>query len=125
VEKYISGDGLLAAAFVVLALAWAYNMISTARSNLRAEKLQRDAPIAALRGDISTLRNDLAADRERIGALERDLELHSGELRDLHQGQTELCRGVQALLEFNLGKNGTEEEMRSASESIGKWLRNR
>ena len=124
-EKYISGDGLLAAAFVVLALAWAYNMISTARSNLRAEKLQRDAPIAALRGDISTLRNDLAADRERIGALERDLELHSGELRDLHQGQTELCRGVQALLEFNLGKNGTEEEMRSASESIGKWLRNR
>ena len=124
-EKYITGDGLLAAAFVVMALAWVYNMLSTARQNLRAEKARQDAPIVALRGDISTLRNDLAADRERIGALERDLELHSGELRDLHQGQTELCRGVQALLEFNLGKSGTEEEMQAASNAIGKWLRNR
>ena len=124
-QQYLTGDGLLMAALVILALAWAWNLIYTAITNARKERERSMEPIRAVRGDIATLRNDLAADRERITALERDIEGHADELRDLHQGQTELCRGVQALLEFNLGKNGTEEEMRNASESIGKWLRNR
>ena len=123
-EKYISGDGVLKAAIVVLALCWAWNLIYTAVTNARKEKERAEEPIRAIRGDIAALRNDLMADRERITALERDLEMHSDELKDLHQGQTELCRGVQALLEFNL-HNGNEEEMQAASASIGKWLRNR
>ena len=123
-EKYLTGDGLMRAALIFLALCYAYNLISGARTNARAEKAQRDAPLAAIRGDIATLRNDLAADRERIGALERDLEMHSDELRDLHQGQTELCRGVQALLEHAI-HNGNTDKMEAASESIDKWLRNR
>lgn len=123
-QQYLTGDGLLKAALVILALAWAWNMVYTAIANARKEKERAEAPITALRGDIAALRNDLMADRERIGALERDLELHSGELRDLHQGQTELCRGVQALLEFSI-HNGNQDEMMAASASIGKWLRNR
>lgn len=123
-EKYFTSEGLLTAALVALALAWAYNLISTARTNLRNEHKRQLEPVESLRREMLALRNDMIADRERIGALERDLEMHSGELKDLHQGQTELCRGVQALLEFNL-HNGNEEEMRAASASIGKWLRNR
>jgi len=123
-QQYLTGDGLLKAALVILALAWAWNMVYTAIANARKEKERAEAPIAALRGDIAALRNDLMADRERIGALERDLELHSGELRDLHQGQTELCRGVQALLEHAI-HNGNTDKMEAASESIDKWLRNR
>lgn len=123
-EKYLTGDGLLKAAIIILALCWAWNTIYTALTNARREKANLEAPLIAIRGDISSLRNDLMADRERITALERDLELHSGELKDLHQGQTELCRGVQALLEFSI-HNGNEDEMRAASASIGKWLRNR
>ena len=123
-EKYLTGDGLLKAAIIILALCWAWNMVYTAITNARKEHERSEAPIIAIRGDISTLRNDLATDRERITALERDLELHSGELKDLHQGQTELCRGVQALLEFSI-HNGNQDEMQAASASIGKWLRNR
>lgn len=123
-QQYLTGDGLLKAALVILALCWAWNMIYTALGNARKAREQAEEPIRAVRGDIQTLRNDLMTDRERITALERDLEAHSDELRDLHQGQTELCRGVQALLEFNL-HNGNEEEMKAASTSIGKWLRNR
>lgn len=123
-EKYLTGDGVLKAAIVVLALCWAWNLIYTAITNARKERERSEEPIRAIRGDIQALRNDLMADRERITALERDLELHSDELKDLHQGQTELCRGVQALLEYSL-HNGNEEEMQAASASIGKWLRNR
>lgn len=123
-EKYLSGDGLLKAALVLLALCWAWNLFYTALTNARKERERSEEPIRAIRGDIAALRNDLMADRERITALERDLELHSDELKDLHQGQTELCRGVQALLEYSL-HNGNEEEMQAASASIGKWLRNR
>lgn len=123
-EKYLTGDGVLKAAIVVLALCWAWNLIYTAITNARKERERSEEPIRAIRGDIQALRNDLMADRERITALERDLEMHSDELKDLHQGQTELCRGVQALLEHAL-HNGNGEEMQAASASIGKWLRNR
>ena len=124
VEQALSGNGLMIALLVALALINIWNVGYTALSNARKEKERQEAPLLALRGDISTLRNDLAADRERITALERDLELHSGELKDLHQGQTELCRGVQALLDHAL-HNGNGDEMQAASNSIGKWLRNR
>ena len=123
-EKYLTGGGLLNAAIVVLALAWAYNLIYTAISNARAAKKEAAAPIAALRNDLTALRNEIGCDRERITALERDLEHHADELRDLHQGQTEMCRGVQALLEHAL-HNGNTSEMEAASQSIGKWLRTR
>lgn len=123
-EKYLTGDGLLKAAIVILALAWAYNLIYGAVTNARAEKKRRDEPLEAIRGDIRALRNDLASDRERITALERDMESHTGELQDVKRGQTELCRGVQALLDHAL-HNGNGEEMQAASASIGKWLRTR
>lgn len=123
-EKYLTGDGLLKAALVFLALAWAWNLIYTALTNARKEKERADAPLNIVRADINKLRNDIAADRERIGALERGVDAHARELEDLHTGQTELCRGVQALLEHAL-HNGNNDEMQAASASIGKWLRDR
>jgi len=123
-EKYLTGDGLLKAAVVVLALAWAWNLIYTALTNARKERERAEAPFKAIRDDITHLREDIAADRERIGALERGVDSHAVELKDLHTGQTELCRGVQALLEHAL-HNGNNDEMQAASASIGKWLRNR
>ena len=123
-EKYLTGDTLLKGALAFLALVWAWNMIYTAITNARKEKERQEAPIMAIRGDISTLRNDLAADRERIGALEREIDGYGDEIRDLHNGQTEMCRGVQALLEHAI-HNGNTEELQASSQSIGKWLRNR
>ena len=114
----------MTAAIVFLALAWAFNLIYTAAANARAAKKRHDEPLEAIRGDIRALRNDLSQDRDRIAALERDMQGHATELHDLHQGQTELCRGVQALLDHAL-HDGNGEEMQAASQSIGKWLRNR
>lgn len=123
-EKYLTGDGLLKAALVLLALAWAWNLIYTALANARKEKERADAPLKAVRDDIKALQDDISADRERIAALERGVDAHAEELHDLHAGQTELCRGVQALLEHAI-HNGNTDELQSASTSIGKWLRNR
>lgn len=123
-EKYLTGDGLLKAALVILALSWAWNTVYTALTNARKEKERADAPINIIRADINKLENEISADRERIGALERVGDTHARELEDLHAGQTELCRGVQALLEHAL-HNGNADEMQAASASIGKWLRNR
>lgn len=123
-EKFLTGDGLLRAALVLLALCWAWNMVYTALSNARKEKERADAPINIIRADINKLENEISADRGRIEALERGVDAHARELVDLHAGQTELCRGVQALLEHAL-HNGNADEMQAASASIGKWLRNR
>ena len=123
-EKYLTGDGLLMAALVFLALCSAWNTIYTARSNARKEQERADAPLNIVRADIIKLRDDIAADRERIAALERGVDAHAEELHDLHAGQTELCRGVQALLEHAI-HNGNTDELQAASTSIGKWLRNR
>lgn len=123
-EKFLTGDGLLRAALVLLALCWAWNMVYTALSNARKEKERADEPINIIRADIIKLRDDISADRGRIEALERESDAHERELDDLHTGQTELCRGVQALLEHAL-HNGNADEMQAASASIGKWLRNR
>lgn len=123
-EKYLSGSGILSAAIVFLALAWAFNIVFTTIMNVRAARKGHEEPLESIRGDIRALRNDLATDRERIAALERDMESHTGELKDMRKGQTELCRGVQALLDHAL-HDGNTEEMRAASDSIGKWLRTR
>lgn len=123
-QQYLTGDGLIRAALVILALAWAWNLIYTALSNARKEKERADAPLNDLKTEIGTLKAEIGKDRERITALERDIEGHADELRDLHNGQTEMCRGVQALLEHAL-HNGNTDEMQAASNSIGKWLRTR
>lgn len=123
-EKYLTGDGLLKAAIVALALAWSWNLIYTALTNARKERERADAPLNIIRSDINKLENEIHADRERIGALERVGDAHAHELKDLHAGQTELCRGVQALLDHML-HDGNTDEMQAASTSIGKWLRNR
>lgn len=123
-EKYLTGDGLLKAAIIILALCWAWNMVYTALNNARKEKERADAPINIIRADINKLQNEINEDRGRIEALERVGDAHALELKDLHTGQTELCRGVQALLEHAL-HNGNNDEMQAASASIGKWLRNR
>lgn len=123
-EKYLTGDGLLLTLIVILALCQAWNTVYTALTNARKEKARADEPINILRADINKLEGEIQADRERIGALERVGDAHARELVDLHTGQTELCRGVQALLEHAL-HNGNNDEMQAASASIGKWLRNR
>lgn len=123
-EKYLTGDGLLKAAIILLALCWAWNMVYTALTNARKEKERADAPLNIVRSDINKLQNEINEDRGRIEALERVGDAHARELVDLHTGQTELCRGVQALLEHAL-HNGNNDEMQAASASIGKWLRNR
>lgn len=123
-EKYLTGDGLLKAAIIILALCWAWNMVYTALNNARKEKERADAPLNIVRADINKLQNEINEDRGRIEALERVGDAHARELVDLHTGQTELCRGVQALLEHAL-HNGNNDEMQAASASIGKWLRNR
>lgn len=124
VQSALTGSGPMITLLVLLALMNVWNVAYTAISNARKEKERGEAPLVAIRGDIQTLRNDLAADRERIAALERDIEGYGDEMRDVHQGQTELCRGVQALLDHAI-HNGNTEELQACSQSIGKWLRNR
>ena len=123
-QQYLTGDNLLKTGLFVLACAWAYNLIYTAVTNSRAEKKRRDEPLEAICADIRALRNDLSTDRQRIADLERELGEHSEELQDVKRGQTELCRGVQALLDHEL-HDGNNDEMQAASNSIGKWLRTR
>lgn len=134
-EKYLTGNGILTAAVVVLALAWAFNIISSAVTNLRRAQERNEEPIRNLQNQINVLLEQVRDMESRFGdmcrevngrvdAVERGVDTHSTELEDLHTGQTELCRGVQALLEHAL-HNGNETEMAAASQSIGKWLRTR
>ena len=134
-EKYLTGSGLLTAAIVILALAWAWNLIYTAMSNARKMRERSDEPINQLREkvndlheeirDLETRVNDMCRDvNNRVDAIQRGMETHTTEIADLHAGQTELCRGVQALLEHAL-HNGNEAAMSAASQSIGEWLRTR
>lgn len=123
-EQYLTGDGLLRAALVILALAWAFHHVYTAIADAHKIKEKAEEPLNIIRAEIRSLQKDISADRERIAALERVGDAHAHELEDLHTGQTELCRGVQALLEHAL-HNGNNDEMQAASASIGKWLRNR
>lgn len=113
-EQYLKGDAPL---LFFLALCWGFNLIYTAVSNARKEKDRNREPFVRIDATI----NDL---RVRMDNLERRVDAHDADLNDLHAGQSALCRGVQALLDHEL-HNGNESEMQAASDSIGKWLRNR
>ncbi len=135
VEKYITTEGVVSAALVILALAWAFNIICSAVANIRKAKERTGEPVRELQTKVETVEdsvrnienhfNEMCRNVNlRIDELERGVIAHTSELKDLHTGQTELCRGVQALLEHAL-HNGNEAEMSAASQSIGKWLRTR
>ena len=134
-EKYFTGSGILTAAITVLAFAWAFNIVCTAITNWQKAKERNSEPIKELRGKFEELKAEIQGMdtrfnemcrtvNGRIDAVERSVDTHSSELSDLHTGQTELCRGVQALLEHAL-HNGNEKAMSEASQSIGEWLRTR
>lgn len=116
-QQYLTGDGIVAAVLVVLAVVWAGNMIFSFVASARKEKERAQAPIARLDASISEIRTDLQLLKARVDA-------HDTEVSDLHAGQSAICRGVQALLEHEL-HNGNDDEMRAASDGIGKWLRTR
>lgn len=134
-EKYLTGSGILTAAIVILALAWAFNIICSAVMNWQKAKEKNGKPIEDLRAEVDGLKTEVQsmdsrfnemcrAVNGRVDAVEHSVEEHTGKLSDLHTGQTELCRGVQALLEHAL-HNGNEQGMSEASQSIGEWLRTR
>ena len=134
-EKYLTGSGILTAAIVILALAWAFNIICSAVANFRKAREKSGEPLRELQGEVNDLRetvrqmesrfDNMCRDvNNRVDTVERGVSTHATELEDLHTGQTELCRGVQALLEHAL-HNGNEAEMAQASQSIGEWLRTR
>ena len=134
-EKYLTGSGILTAAIVILSLAWAFNIICSAVANFRKAKEKSGEPVRELQNEVNGLKTEVQgmdsrfnemcrAVNGRIDAVEHNVEEHTGKLSDLHTGQTELCRGVQALLEHAL-HNGNEAEMARASQSIGEWLRTR
>lgn len=116
-EKYLTGDGLTATALFLLAVVWAGNMIFTFVGGARKERERAKEPFLRIDASINELKN-------KVSVLERRVDAHDNEVQDLHTGQSALCRGVQALLEHEL-HNGNDEEMRAASDSIGKWLRTR
>lgn len=117
----ITTEQLLGAVVVVLALLSAYNIFATSRANARKEQERKDAPVKQLREDVDKLTDDLDTERRRIDELQREIDHHDDDLRDLHAGQSALCMGVQALIEHEL-HNGNEDDMKEASASIGKWL---
>lgn len=116
-NTYLSGENLLISAVIVLILCWAFNLVYSAIGNVRKEKERAKEPFARIDASL----NDM---RSRIDTIERRVDAHDEDLSDLHAGQSALCRGVQALLEHEL-HNGNDDEMRAASDSIGKWLRTR
>ena len=134
-EKYLTGSGILTAAVTVLALAWAFNIICAAIANWHKAREKTGKPIEELRGEVDEVKTEMQgmnsrfnemcrAVNGRVDAVEHSIADHTNKLSDLHTGQTELCRGVQALLEHAL-HNGNEQGMSEASQSIGEWLRTR
>lgn len=116
-DKYLSGEGLTVTALFLLAVVWAGNMIFSFIGNARRERERAREPFTRIDSSINDLRSE-------IDMLKRRVDAHDSDIQDLHAGQSALCRGVQALLEHEL-HNGNDEEMRAASDSIGKWLRTR
>ena len=117
----ITTEQLLGAVVVIMALLSSYNIFATSRANARKEQEHKEAPVKKLREDVDKLTDDLDTERRRIDELQRELDHHDDDLKDLHAGQSALCRGVQALLDHEL-HNGNEDDMKEASASIGKWL---
>lgn len=116
-SNFLTSSNLLAGAIGILVLCWAFNMIFTSVVNFRRVKVDTQAPF--IRIDASL--NDI---RQELDLLKRRVDIHDDEVKDLHTGQSAMCRGVQALLEHAL-HNGNEEEMKAAADGIGKWLRTR
>ena len=116
-QEFLTGDRLLGAALFLLAVSWAWNMVYTSITSFRKESERSKEPFSRIDGSLSDI-------RARIDDLERRVSAHDADIADLHAGQSALCRGVQALLEHEL-HNGNDDEMRAASDSIGKWLRTR
>ena len=112
----LTPDTIWSAVIVIFVLLAAYNTFAVFRKNARDETTRRQAPLEAVRNNVE--RHDL-----EIKELERRVDALEDDSKDLHAGQSALCRGVQALLEHEL-HNGNDEEMRGASDAIGKWLRN-
>lgn len=104
-------------AIVVLLLCWAFNLVYTAVQNAKKVQNGAKAPFERIDACLNDLRNELEM-------LKRRVDSHDDEVKDLHTGQSAMCRGVQALLEHEL-HNGNEEEMKAAADGIGKWLRTR
>lgn len=116
-EKYFTGENLLIFAIVSLALCWGFNLVYTALGNARKEQERQKEPFKRIDGVISEI-------HDRLDNVERRLNSHDSDISDLHAGQSAMCRGVQALLDHEL-HNGNEDEMKAASDGIGKWLRTR
>ena len=116
-SDFLSSPVVMNGAVGILLLCWAFNLVFTSVTNVRREKENARAPISRIESDITDLRTEL-------DVLKRRVDEHDDDVSDLHAGQSAMCRGVQALLEHEL-HNGNEDEMKAASEGIGKWLRNR
>lgn len=127
-EKYITGDNILIFIIVFLALCYAFNLMYTAIKNTREEKKRQSEPFQRIDTTFGDIRSRMDAhEREinsRVDGLERRMSAHDNDLKDIHNGQAAMLRGVQALLDHEL-HNGNEEEMKAASDGISKWLRTR
>lgn len=135
VEKVLNGGWLMITLLVLLALANVWNVAYTALTNARKEKERSEEPLRDLENKLRDTQSSIKDLESRFGEmcrevnrrvdeLERGVGAHAEELRDLHTGQIELCRGVQALLEHAI-HDGNTDELQASSTSIGKWLRNR
>lgn len=127
-EKFLTSENIMMTFMVLLAIAWAYNIVSQAIQNGKNAVNQSQKPFNRIDGTLEEMRKkcDIHV-REldnRIDNIERRLSEHDEAIKDLHAGQSAICRGVQALLDHEL-HDGNEEEMKAASEGIGKWLRTR
>ena len=113
---------------VILALCSGFNLIFTAIQNSKTLAKDAKEPFVRIDKQIDIVRTACAAHTkeldERLDAVERRINQHDVHIADLHAGQSCMCWGVQALLDHEL-HNGNEDEMKSASERIGKWLRTR
>lgn len=127
-EKFLADMNINTVLMIFLALAWAYNIIYQAFQNGRRAVDDSKKPFQRIDGTIADIRNKCEMHvkdlDDRIDNIERRLGEHDKAIKDLHDGQSVLCRGVQALLDHAL-HNGNDEEMKQASDGISKWLRTR
>lgn len=107
-------DSILISALLV---AWAVKLILDCYTAIQNHKQSGTANTAVLQTRINAMENEMKE-------MKRTIEAHDDHIADLHTGQAAICRGVQALLEHTL-HNGNTDEMQSASDGIGKWLRTR
>lgn len=116
-SEFLTPSYLLSGAVGILLLCWAFHLVYTAVADARKVRETAQTPFVRIDASINDLRIEL-------DLLKRRVDTHDDEVKDLHAGQSAMCRGVQALLEHEL-HNGNEEEMKAAADGIGKWLRTR